>query len=53
MSIEPFHRVQLPIAQKDLSRRERRQSSERASTERSIIPYRRYVPYLNPNPLEF
>jgi len=34
-------------------RRERRQSSERASTERSITPYRRYVPYRNPNPLEF
>src|ERR1043166_7540266 len=34
-------------------RRERRQSSERASTERSITPYRRYVPYINPNPLEF
>jgi len=34
-------------------RRERRQSSERASTERSITPYRRYVPYRNPNLLEF
>jgi hypothetical protein len=32
-------------------RRERGQSSERASTERSITPYRRYVPYRNP--LEF
>ena len=32
-------------------RREREQSSERASTERSITPYRRYVPYRNP--LEF
>jgi len=29
----------------------RRQSPERASTERSITPYRRYVPYRNP--LEF
>src|SRR2546425_4930470 len=34
-------------------RRERRQSSERASTERSITPYHHYVPYRNPNPLEF
>ena len=34
-------------------RRERRQFSERASTERSITPYRRYVSYRNPNPLEF
>src|SRR2546423_7701730 len=34
-------------------RREHRQSSERASTERSITPYRRYVPYRNPNLLEF
>ena len=32
-------------------RSERRQSPERASTERSITPYRRYVPYRNP--LEF
>jgi hypothetical protein len=32
-------------------RGERRQSPERASTERSITPYRRYVPYRNP--LEF
>ena len=32
-------------------RRERRQSSEQASTERSITPYRRYAPYRNP--LEF
>src|SRR5437868_1543092 len=46
--------LRLPIVQKDLPpRRERRQSSERASTERSITPYRRYVPYRNPNPLEF
>src|SRR6059058_2563604 len=45
--------LRLPIVQKDLPRRERRQSSKRASTERSITPYRRYVPYRNPNPLEF
>src|SRR5256886_4337542 len=45
--------LRLPIVQKDLPRRERRQSSERASTERSITPYRRYIPYRNPNPLEF
>src|SRR6266496_3664955 len=44
----------LPIVQKDLPpRRERRQSSERASTKRSITPYRHYVPYRNSNPLEF
>src|SRR5881275_2069042 len=34
-------------------RREHRQSSERASTKRSITPYCRYVPYRNPNLLEF
>src|SRR5438067_706293 len=33
--------------------RKHRQSSEQASTKRSITPYHRYVPYCNPNPLEF
>src|SRR5688572_10750123 len=45
-------RIQSPERPERSTRRsERRQSPERASTERSITPYRRYVPYRNP--LEF
>ena len=49
--LEADARPTIPSAsnrQKDLPRRERRQSSERTSTKRSITPYRHYVPYRNP-----
>jgi len=55
--LEADARPTIPLAsnrpERSTPRRERRQSSERASTERSITPYCRYVPYRNPNPLEF
>src|SRR5256886_15557527 len=53
--LEADARPTIPLAfrhpERSTRRRERGQSSERASTERSITPYRRYVPYRNP--LEF